>query len=101
MATRVMKLGGDEDTIVVAVVSYDPANEATFPDGSSDITACDLISVQVTVAGVGPVTIAIWRKQGNSRVPWREATLAAGVYTYDAGGPVQTFGDIALWQVVT
>ena len=100
MATLPFKLGGNDTTTVSTVVTYDPANTVINPDGSDNITDCDLSQVEVTVVG-GAITIHLWRKQGESKSPWKSETLDPGVYTYQAGGPVKTFGDIASWQVVT
>ncbi len=100
MAIKAIKLGGNTTTTVSAVVTYAPANTFLNPDGSDNITDCDLSQVEVTVIG-GAITIHLWRKQGQSKSPWRSETLDPGVYTYQAGGPVKTFGDIASWQVVT
>ena len=100
MATLDLKLGGGSDRTAFAVVTYDPTNEIIQPDGTADLTDCDVSQVAITVTS-GPVTIHLWRKQGNSKTPWQSGTFGVGIYIFHAGGPVKTFGDIASWQVVT
>ncbi len=97
MATIALKLGGNDTNIATAIVTYDPANETTYPDGSLDINACEFSGIVVTIVG-GPVTISIWRKQGSSKTPWKTQTLGVGVHLFQSGGPVKIISDIETWH---
>ncbi len=57
----------------------------TADDVTDDLERFDLVC---TV----PVHVTVWRKSGN---PWRDAWVEAGSYTYEAGGPVRNWSDLA------
>ncbi len=61
----------------------------TDDDVTDDIVQFDLVC---TI----PVHITVYRKSGS---PWRNATVAPGSYTYEAGGPVRNWDDLSRIEI--
>ena len=68
------------------------------PDVLLTVIADDVTDdlVQFDLVCTVPVHITVWRKSGN---PWRDAWVDPGSYTYEAGGPVRNWDDLAAIEV--